>query len=190
MEDNNIILGHTERRLDGVKPSLRPVLTNDNHVDRSGAPRDLGFYNKTTPRGAATGKAEKKKMMMMMAQIPVPTVKAYARPSLYTAPSTGRQMNIARTTLTSSSVRPLRLQPNENEQQEQQQLKVVAASVTMATPTATCAHHLGGPVPLSSPLQDVANRWARELTAARERRTELKRQFRRDFGIGYYGDYY
>lgn len=196
VEDNNIIPGRTERRLDGVKPSLRPVLTNDNHVDRGSAHRDPGFSNQsTTPRGAATGKAEKKKMMMMMmAQIPVPTVKAYARPSSYTAPSTGRHMDIAKTTVAPSSIRPLlRLQPNENvpQRDQRQQLKAVAASaVTMATPTATCVHHLGGPAPLSSPLQDVANRWARELDAARERRKELKRQFRRDFGIGYCGHYY
>lgn len=185
VEDNKIILGLMERRLDGVKPNLRPVLTNDNHVDRGGAPRDPGFFNQTTRRGAATGKAEKKKMMLM-AQIPVPTVKSYARPS-YTAPSTGWQMNIARTTLT-SSVRPLRLQPNENEQQNQKLPKAVAASVAVATPRATSAHHLG-PMPLSSPLQDVANRWARAVDAARERRKELKRQFRRDFGIGYCGHY-
>lgn len=123
---------------------------------------------------------------MMMAQIPALTVKAYARPS-YSAPSTGRQMNIARTTLT-PSVMPQRLKPNQNQQQHQQQPKAVAASVTMATPTATSAHRLV-PVPLSSPLQDLANRWARELDAARERRKELKWQFRRDFGIGYGGHY-
>lgn len=119
---------------------------------------------------------------MMTAQIPAPTVKAYARPS-YSAPSTGRQMNIASTTLT-PSVMPLRLKANKN----QQQPKAVAASVTMATPTATSAHLLV-PVPLSSPPQDLANRWARELDAARERRKELKWQFRRDFGIGYGGHY-
>lgn len=171
VEDNKIILGPMGRRLDGIKPNLRPVLTNDNHIDGGGAPCDPGFFNQTTRRGAATVKAEKKKMMLM-AQIPVPKVKAYSWPS-YTAPSTGWQLNTARTTLT-SSVRPLRLQPNEDEQQDPKLPKAV--------------HHLGL-VPLSSPLQDVANRWARAVDAARERRKELKRQFRRDFGIGYCGHY-
>lgn len=174
---------------------MRPVLTND-----------PGFYNQTTPPGAATGKAEKEMMvMMMMAQIPAPTVKAYARPS-YSAPSTGQQMNIARTTLT-PSVMPLRLQPDIHQQKHQQQPKAAAASVTMVTPTANHQQHLKQPkavaasvtmaaptaksahrlvpVPLSSPLQGIADRWAWEIDAARERRKQLKRQFRRDFGIEY-----
>lgn len=124
-------------------------------------------------------------MWMMMAQIPAPTVKAYARPP-YLAPSTGRQMNTARTTLT-PSVMTLRPQPHINKQQhqqQQQQPKAVAASVTMATPTAKSSHH-SVPVPLSSPLQDIADRWAREIDAARERRKQLKWKFRRDSGIGY-----
>lgn len=129
----------------------------------------------------------------MMAQIPPPTVKTYARPA-YSTPSTSRQINIgSRTTTTlTPSVMPLRLNPNKIQQQHQQeqrqQPKAVAASVTMATPTATSGHRLV-PVPLSSPLQDLANRWARDLDAARERRKELRWQFRRDFGIGYGGDY-
>lgn len=122
---------------------------------------------------------------MIMAQIPAPTVKAYARPS-YPAPSTSRQINIGRATTTpTSSVMPLRLNPNNK---IQQQPKAVAASVTMVTPTAPSAPRLV-PVPLSSPLQDLANRWARDLDAARERRKELRWQFKRDFGIGYGGHY-
>ncbi len=141
----------------------------------------------------------------MMAQIPATTVtvKAYARPA-YSTPSTSRQINIGSRTTTTTltpSVMPLRLNPNKIQQQHQQQHqqqqqqrqqrqqpKAVAASVTMATPTATSAHR-SVPVPLSSPLQDLANRWARDLDAARERRKELRWQFRRDFGIGYGGHY-
>lgn len=135
----------------------------------------------------------------MMAQIPATTVtvKAYARPA-YSTPSTSRQINIgSRTTTTlTPSVMPLRLNPNKiqqhqqqhQQQQQRQQPKAVAASITMATPTATSAHR-SVPVPLSSPLQDLANRWARDLDAARERRKELRWQFRRDFGIGYGGHY-
>lgn len=147
----------------------------------------------------------------MMAQIPATTVtvKAYARPA-YSTPSTSRQINIGSRTTTTTltpSVMPLRLNPNKIQQQHQQQQhqqqqhpqqqqqrqqrqqpKAVAASVTMASPTATSGHRLV-PVPLSSPLQDLANRWARDLDAARERRKELRWQFRRDFGIGYGGHY-
>lgn len=138
----------------------------------------------------------------MMAQIPATTVtvKAYARPA-YSTPSTSRQINIGSRTTTTTltpSVMPLRLNPNkiqqqhqqqhQQQQQQRQQPKAVAASVTMATPTATSGHRLV-PVPLSSPLQDLANRWARDLDAARERRKELRWQFRRDFGIGYGGHY-
>lgn len=176
VEDNKHHLGPTERRLNGVRLSLRPVLASTNYFDRGGVPRDSGFYNQTTLRGTATGKAEKE---MMMAQIPPPTVKAYTRPS-HPGPSTSPQMNIARTTLT-PSVMPIRL-------------KAVATGVAMATPTATSAHLLvrveqinQHQLPLSSPLQDLADRWARELDIARERRKELKRQFRRDFGIVYGG---
>lgn len=130
-------------------------------------------------------------MMMTMAKTPAPTIKPYAKPSL-PAPSTSRQMNTARTTLT-SSVMPLRLKTAQH-----QQPKAIATGLAMATiPTATSAHRLvqverkyQAQIPLASPLQDVADRWARELDAARERRKELKRQFKRDFVIGYSGYYY
>lgn len=167
-----------------------------NHVDRGGAPLDSGIYKKITPRGAATGEAEKEMMMMMMMmQISSPTIEAYAKPS-HPAPSTIRQMNRARTT-PSSSVMPLRLKMIQEQQQQEQQPKAIATGVTMANPTATSAHRLvevertyQHQLPLASPLQDVADRWARELSAARERRKELKRQFKRDFGIGYGGYYH
>lgn len=133
-------------------------------------------------------------MIMMMAQTPAPTFKAYARPS-HPGPGTNGPTNIVRTTL-SSSVVPIRLKPVYHQQQQPKQLKAIATGVTMAIPTATSAHCLvqvertcQQQPPLASPLQDVANMWARELDAARERRKELKRKFKRDFGTGY-GGYY
>lgn len=115
---------------------------------------------------------------MTTAGNPVPTEKAYhARPS-YPAPST-----IARTTL-SSSVVPLSPVPI-------QQPRAIPTVVTMANPAAHCLVHgektCQPQLPLATPWTDLADRWARELDAARERRKELKEQFRRDFGTGYRG---
>ena len=122
---------------------------------------------------------------MMMAETRNLTM-GYARPS-NPEPSSSRQMAIARTTL-SSSVIPLRPKPA-------QQPRAIPTVATMPIPTATTASHRLVPVertcqaqlPLAAPLRDLADRWARELDAARQRRKELKRQFQRNFRFGYGG---
>ena len=162
----------TERQIDGVKASLRPVVRSTSYVNQGGAPRDSIFKSQIGSVGASTGRAGNK---MTTAEIPVSTEKGYhARPS-HAAPST-----VARTTLSSSAV-PLRRNPI-------QQPRAVPMAVTMAIPTAHSLVHeetaCQPQLPLATPWKDLADRWARELDAARERRKELKEQFRRDFGMG------
>lgn len=165
-----------------MKASVYPTVRSTGYVNRVGAPLGSILNNQAISLGKTTGKAENK---MMMAETRSLTM-GYARPS-NPEPSSSRQMAIARTTL-SSSVIPLRPKPA-------QQPRAIPTVATMPIPTATTASHRLVPVertcqaqlPLAAPLRDLADRWARELDAARQRRKELKRQFQRDFRFGYGG---
>lgn len=174
------ILGPTEQRVDGVKASLSPIVSTTS-VNR-GPPRDSIFNNQISSLGAANVRVENK---MAMAQIPVPTEKSYARPADPAPGPSRHQMTIAGTTLSSSLV-PLRQGPT----QQPREIPTVAAT---AYPTTTAHRLVQGEricqpqLPQAVPLRDLADRWARELDAARERRKQLREQFRRDFGTGYYG---